>query len=29
VGHLFGLTPGFDAPAYYVNIAADLKSKGY
>lgn len=29
VGHLFGLTPGFDAPAYYVNIVKDLKNKGY
>ncbi|MDI6796173.1 MAG: alpha/beta hydrolase [Desulfatibacillaceae bacterium] len=29
VGHLFGLTPGFDAPKFYTDIVADLKSRGY
>ncbi len=29
VGHLFGVTPGFDAPGLYVNIAKDLKARGY
>lgn len=29
VDQLFGFTPGFDAPGFYVNIAKDLKSRGY
>ncbi len=29
VGQLFGVTPGFDAPAFFVEIAQDLKSRGY
>jgi len=24
-----GVTPGFDAPDFYVNIVSELKSKGY
>jgi triacylglycerol lipase len=28
IGHLFGITPGFNAPDFYVNIAADLKNQG-
>jgi hypothetical protein len=28
IGHLFGLTPGFNAPSFYVNIVADLKTRG-
>lgn len=29
INHLFGITPGFDAEGFYVDMAADLKSKGY
>ncbi len=29
VGQLFGVTPGFDAPAFMVDVVADLKSRGY
>ncbi|MEW5734724.1 MAG: alpha/beta hydrolase [Thermodesulfobacteriota bacterium] len=29
VGHLFGVTPGFDAPDFYVDIVSGLKGKGY
>jgi triacylglycerol lipase len=29
VGHLFGLTPGFDAPRFFVDIVADLKSRNF
>ncbi|MEW5735558.1 MAG: alpha/beta fold hydrolase [Thermodesulfobacteriota bacterium] len=29
VGHFFGLTPGFDAPDFYVDIVSDLKNRGY
>jgi triacylglycerol lipase len=29
VDMLFGITPGFDAPAHFVDIVADLKAKGY
>ena len=29
VDMLFGITPGFDAPAHFVDIVADLKGKGY
>ncbi len=28
VGHLFGVTPGFDAPGFYVSIVKDLKGRG-
>lgn len=28
IGHLFGITPGFNAPDFYVDIAADLKDRG-
>ncbi len=28
IGHLFGITPGFNAPDFYVNIVADLKDRG-
>jgi len=29
IGHLFGLTPGFNAPDFYVNITSDLKTRGF
>ncbi|MBP7582867.1 MAG: alpha/beta hydrolase [Spirochaetes bacterium] len=29
IGQLFGITPGFDAPAFFVKIVKDLKSRGY
>ncbi len=29
INHLFGITPGFDAPQFYVNTVADLKGRGY
>ena len=29
VGQLFGITPGFDEDEFYVDIASDLKSRGY
>jgi len=29
VGQLFGITPGFDAGEFYVDIASDLKTRGY
>ncbi|MCW7754301.1 triacylglycerol lipase [Desulfobotulus sp. H1] len=29
VGMLLGITPGFHAPQFYKNIAADLKARGY
>lgn len=29
IGHLFGITPGFDAPAFYVGIAKDLQKRGF
>ncbi len=29
IDQLFGITPGFDAPAFYVDIAGDLKNRGY
>ncbi len=29
VDQVFGITPGFDAPEFYVDIASDLKSRGY
>jgi len=28
IGHLFGITPGFNAPDFYVSIVADLKDRG-
>jgi triacylglycerol lipase len=29
VDQLFGYTPGFDAATFYVDLAADLKARGY
>lgn len=29
IGHLFGVTPGFNAPQFYVGIVEDLKARGY
>lgn len=29
VGQLLGLTPGFDAPGFFVGVAKDLKGRGY
>ena len=29
IGHLFGITPGFSAPDFYVSIVADLKDQGF
>lgn len=29
VGHLFGVTPGFDAPEFFTGIVSDLKNRGY
>jgi triacylglycerol lipase len=29
IGHLFGVTPGFNAPDFYVSIAKDLQNRGY
>ncbi len=29
VDQLFGITPGFDAPEFYVDIVSDLKNRGY
>lgn len=29
IGHLFGVTPGFDHEGFYVDIASDLKGRGY
>lgn len=29
VNHFFGITPGFDAPQFYVNTVADLKGRGF
>lgn len=29
VDQVFGITPGFDAPGFYVDLVSDLKSKGY
>jgi triacylglycerol lipase len=29
VGQLFGITPGFDAPDFFVGIVKDLKNRGY
>ncbi|MDA3894578.1 MAG: hypothetical protein PF482_00370 [Desulfobacteraceae bacterium] len=29
VDQVFGITPGFDAPDFYVDIVEDLKNRGY
>lgn len=29
VDQVFGITPGFDAPGFYVDVVKDLKGKGY
>jgi len=29
VGHLFGATPGFNAPEFFVGIVSELKNEGY
>jgi triacylglycerol lipase len=29
VGHLFGYTPGFDAPQFFVDVVADLKTRNF
>jgi triacylglycerol lipase len=29
IGHLFGITPGFSAPDFYVGVATDLQKRGY
>ncbi len=29
IGHLFGVTPGFNAPDFYVDIVSGLKDKGF
>jgi triacylglycerol lipase len=29
IGHLFGVTPGFSAPDFYVSVAGDLQKRGY
>lgn len=29
VDQLFGMTPGFDAPAFYVDVVSELKAMGY
>lgn len=29
VGQLFGVTPGFSAPEFYVSVVSDLKNRGY
>jgi triacylglycerol lipase len=29
IGHLFGMTPGFNAPEFYVDIVKELKNIGY
>ena len=29
IGQLFGVTPGFNAPDFYVDVVSDLKSRGY
>ncbi len=29
VNQFFGITPGFDAPEFYINMVSDLKDKGY
>jgi triacylglycerol lipase len=29
VNQFFGITPGFDAPQFYIDMVSDLKNKGY
>lgn len=29
IGHLFGITPGFNAPDFYVGVARDLQKRGF
>lgn len=29
VDQVFGITPGFDAPGFYVDVVSDLKNRGY
>lgn len=29
INHFFGVTPGFDAPGFYVNCVSELKNSGY
>ncbi len=29
IGHLFGVTPGFNAPDFYMDVVADLKKQGF
>lgn len=29
VDQMFGITPGFDAPGFYLNIVSDLKNRGF
>jgi len=29
VNHFFGITPGFDAPGFYINLVSDLKGRGF
>jgi len=29
VGHFFGITPGFDAPEFFVDVVEDLKGRGF
>jgi triacylglycerol lipase len=29
VGQLFGITPGFDADEFYIDVASDLKDRGF
>lgn len=29
IGHFFGITPGFDAEEFYVELVEDLKNRGY
>jgi len=29
VNQFFGITPGFDAPQFYIDVVSDLKNKGY
>lgn len=29
VNQFFGITPGFDAPQFYIDLVSDLKSRGY
>lgn len=29
IGHLFGITPGFNAPDFYIDLVSELKNKGF